>query len=284
MSRTIVGSRGQALPVAQTRSVVADLAAEWPDIAFVQRTLPASSSSEALLEVLARGQIGIAVFDLPTLPLTLPDGLELAAVTKRLEPRSALIAKGQRTLGDLRSGAQVGVESERDGVFVRNARRDLQAVALSERFEDSLALLAAEQLDALVLGAAQLIWLGRRQHATVILDAEVFPPAPGQGATALVVRGDDDLAFELAYTLQHRPSFDRVTAERAFARALADGGRTVGALATVSADGDLSLFGAVADPGNHVSIQAETSGDANEAEALGRELAQDVLEQLKQRA
>jgi hydroxymethylbilane synthase len=118
--------------------------------------------------------------------------------------------------------------------------------------------------------------LDQRNRIDALVDAEVFPPAPGQGALGLLVREDDDLAFELAYTMQHRPSFDRVRAERAFAAKLA--GHLVGALASVSDEGDLQLFGAVAADGT--SLQARTSGDAAEAEQLGAELAQDVEEQL----
>ena len=283
MARIVLGSRGQALAVAQTRSVLAELASEWPDISFVQRSLSASTSSEQLLGHLSEGRIHIALFDLPALPLTLPSGLELAAVSKRLEPRSALIAKGPLTLTDLPPAAQVGVESERDAAFVRTARRDLQALILSEHFEDSLAQLAAEQLDALVLPVAGLIQLGRRQHAQVVLETELFPPAPGQGCVGLVVREDDDMAFDLAYTLQHRPSFDRVRAERSFAQALSPHpDLAVGALASVSSDGELTLFGAVSNPETALTIQAEIGGEAGEAEALGLELAQDVLEQLRQ--
>jgi hypothetical protein len=115
-----------------------------------------------------------------------------------------------------------------------------------------------------------------RHRIDALLEPEVFAPAPGQGALGLLVREEDDLAFELAYTLQHRPSFDRIRAERAFAAALPD--RRVGALATVSEEGEMTLFGAVATDGT--SLQAQVSGDAGEAEQLGNELAQDVQEQL----
>ncbi len=281
MARTIVGSRSHALAVAQARSALADLASEWPDVSFVQRSF---SNGDGLLKALGESQAHIALFDLAGLPPTLPEGLELAAVSRRLEPRSALVAKGSRRLTDLPPSARVGVTSLRDAAFVRTARGDLNAVVLSEHLDDALARLASGEAAALVLSAAQLIQLGRRQANEVLLDAELFPPAPGQGSFGLVVRAGDDMAADLAYTLQHRPSFDRVAAERSFARALLEHPELmVGALATVSPEGDLALFGAVTHPEEPFSIQAETSGEAAEAAALGRELAQDVLEQLKQR-
>jgi len=90
------------------------------------------------------------------------------------------------------------------------------------------------------------------------------------------VRSDDDLAFESVYPLQHRPSFDRVRAERAFAAAVGD--MPVGAAATVTDDGELTLVGAVVK--DTTTLQASVTGEAREAEELGRELASDVLERL----
>jgi len=120
----------------------------------------------------------------------------------------------------------------------------------------------------------------------VLLEPAAFAPAPGQGALGFLVRADDDLAFEVAYSLQHRPSFDRVRAELSFARAVThgDGGAggceacAVGAMATVTDDGELTLFGAVVKDGT--TLQASVSGEAKEAEDLGRELAADMHKQL----
>lgn len=285
MARMIVGSRGQPLAVAQVRPLLAELASEWPNVTFVQRSVAAQGEGDGLLAALERGQVQIALLDLAQLPLTLPEGLELAAVTRRLEPRCSLIAKGQRRLSELEAGGRVGVGSARDAAFLRSAKPDLAPTVLSDPIEDGLALLVAGEIAALVVPAAHLQQLGRHQPGEVLLEAELLPPAAGQGSLGLIVRADDDLANELAYTLQHRPSFARVEAERSFALALgAQPEYAVGALATLGPDGELSLFGALAHRRSPLAIQAEIAGEAGEAAALGRELAQDVLEQLKQRA
>ncbi len=277
MARIVLGGRGSAVAVAQTRTVLADIAAEWSDIQFTQRAFQTDTD---LLGALSRGQINIALFDLATLPLVLPEGLVLAAVTKRLEPRAALLTKGQGTLAELPPNAAVGVQGERDEAFLYAARADLQPKTLTGNLDAQLAELAAERVYALVVPCAHLSELGRRGQAEV-LDPELFPPAPGQGSTGLVVREDDDMAYELAYSLQHRPSFDRATAERSFAAVFEGHDRyRVGTLATVTSDGELTLFGAVTDSHNALSVQAEVVGEAAEAAALGRELGADVLEQL----
>ncbi|ADI13474.1 hydroxymethylbilane synthase [Truepera radiovictrix] len=284
MPRIVLGNRTGAPALAQARAVLAELSEGWPDVSISQRTLQSRGGADELLHALQGGRIHIAVQSLDTLPLTLPDGLSVAAVTKRLEPRSALLARGAKSLGDLPKGAEVGVPTLRDRAFVLAARRDLKVRVFTGELEDALALLSAQELGALVWPSAPFIQLGQRERVTTLLEPQQLPPAPGQGALALVVRDDDDLASDLAYTLQHRPSFDRACAERAFARQMSSSAHHIGAFASVTADGELHLLGAAARDEGDWMIQAEVTGDAAEAEELGRELAQDVLEQLKARA
>lgn len=276
MARIVMGNRDGAEALRQARSVLTELNAEWPDVHITQRTVRADAP-EALTQALIDETIGIGIHRLDTLPTTLPEGVVLAAVARRLEPRSALVSRGASDLTSLAEGAQVAVGAGRDAAFLEALRPDLVTTPLLPHLDDDLTRLTRDDVHALLLPAATLMVLDQRNRIDALLEPEVFAPAPGQGALGLLVRADDDLAFELAYTMQHRPSFDRVRAERAFAAALGD--RTVGALASVSPEGELSLFGAVAEGGT--SLQGSISGDASEAEQLGRELATDVEEQLK---
>lgn len=275
MARIVMGNRDGAEALRQARSVLTELNAEWPDVQITQRTIRAEGPM-ALVDALVEESIGIAVHRLDGLPLELPEGVVLAAVARRLEPRSALVARHASDLSELSEGALVAVGEGRDEAFLKALRPDLDTTALTAHLDDDLGRLTRDEVAALLLPASTLMILDQRNRIDALLEPEAFAPAPGQGALGLLVREDDDLAFELAYTLQHRPSLDRVRAERAFAAALPE--RLVGALASVSAEGELTLFGAVAQDG--ASLQAQTSGDASEAEQLGRELAADVEEQL----
>jgi len=277
MARIVLGHRDGALATRQARNVLSELAAEWPDVQVVLRQVAARSGGDALLAALAAGAASIAVAAVDTLPAALPDGLSLAAVGRRLEPRMALVAKGRKSLADLPANARVGVHATRDLAFLTALLPEARADVHEGGFDEAMARLVAGEQDALVLPGALLIAVEHRERIDALLDAETFPPAPGQGAMALVVRSDDDAAAELAYTFQHRPSFDRVRAERAFAAGLPD--RPLGALATIDDEGDLHLFGAVVTPSG-ATLQATTSGDAKDAEELGSELAKDVREQL----
>jgi hydroxymethylbilane synthase len=277
MARIVLGHRDGALATRQARTVLSELAAEWPDVQVVLRQVAAKTDGDALLAALAAGAVSIAVAAVDTLPAALPEGLSLAAVGRRLEPRMALVAKGRKSLAELPANARVGVHAARDLPFLAALLPQADADVHEGGFDEAMARLVAGERDALVLPGALLIAVEHRERIDALLDAETLPPAPGQGAMALVVRSDDDAAAELAYTFQHRPSFDRVRAERAFAAGLT--GRPLGALASIDDEGDLHLFGAVATPSGAM-LQATTSGDAKDAEELGSELAKDVREQL----
>src|SRR5690606_4880373 len=223
-----------------------------------------------------RATIDVAVVHLATLTGAVPPELTLAAVARRGDQRCALVAKGYENMASLPAGAGVGVATDRDAAFLAATYPRLTARKLTQHPETELARLTAGDYAAVIMPAETLIGLDLRDHVDEWLEPEVFTPPAGQAAVGLMVRADDDLAFETVYPLQHRPSFDRVKAERAFALALA--GHHVGAAATVTEDGELTLFGAVA-AGDTV-IQASVGGDAKEAEELGRELASDFADRL----
>lgn len=281
MARIVLGHRDGALATRQARTVLTELSAEWPDVQVVLRQVTARAAGDGLLDALAAGSVGMAVAAVDGLPAALPEGLTLAAVGRRLEPRVALVARGRLALTDLAAAARVRVYAERDLGFVRAALPGADAAVWRGTVDAALAGLVADEHDALLFPGALLIALDRRDRIDALLEPEAFPPAPGQGAMGIVVRAEDDAAAELAYTFQHRPSYDRVRAERAFAAGLA--GLDVGALATLDDEGDLQLFGAVVAAGGRgggAVLHASTSGDAKDAEELGRELAKDVREQL----
>lgn len=292
MTRIVVGNRDGALALSHARSIVAELAGEWPDINIIQRTVPAGADSgtEALFSELADGRLGIAIVSMERLPGRLPDGLKLMSVTRRVEARSTLLVKGGKTLASLPAGARVGVPSPRDALFLEAVAGDVESELLSGNLDESLRRFAEDALDAVLLPAATLLGLDRRNLIEELIDQELFPPASGQGSIGLVVREDDDMAGEIAYTLQHRPSYDRARAERAFVGALEekagdrlrnrDGQAAIGALAAVTPDGELTLFGSVIATSGNV-LQAVTSGEAAEAVDLGRELADDFILQLE---
>lgn len=287
----VVGTRGSALALAQTRWVVERLKESWPEAEFKVRTIRTRGDQGAelkeqaifvkeLQEALLAREIDIAVHSLKDLPTETPPGLKLAAVPRRQDPRDAFLGRVHKRLQDLPEGAVVGTSSVRRKAQILALRPDLKVQPLRGNVDTRLQALGRGEYDGIVLAAAGLIRLDLRSRIDQFLEPEQVLPAPGQGALALEVRQGDDLAEELCYALHHPPSWDRVRAERAFLAGLGAGCLApVGALAQVGEDGGLRLEGVLLSPDGRAFIRAEIEGEAAEAEELGLELAQDVLAQ-----
>ncbi|WP_027481796.1 hydroxymethylbilane synthase [Deinococcus pimensis] len=297
-TRTItVGTRGSALALAQTRLVVARLKEEWPETEFRIQTIQTHGDrNRESLDVAARGdkglwvgeieralaesRIDIAVHSLKDLPTEQPEGLEIASIPKRVDPRDVLIGKeGFKSLASLPKGARVGTSSARRRAFLKAYRPDLDVRDLRGNVDTRLAAVGTDTYDAVILAAAGLIRLDLRHRIDEFVDPAVLLPAPGQGALALETRSDDDLAVELAYAVHDRDTDDRTTAEREFLAGLGAGCvAPVGALANLKG-GSLVLEGWVGSLDGGRVIRATIEGDAEEAADLGAQLAEDMLAQ-----
>ncbi len=291
MRAVILGTRGSQLALSQTRWVVERLKEQWPETEFTIRTLTTSGDRGAdprergifvkeIERALLEGEIDIAVHSLKDLPTQTPEGLKLASVPKRVDPRDALVGRNTaRRLDELPKGARVGTSSVRRKAQLLAYRPDLEIVPIRGNVDTRLKLLGTGEVDAIVVAAAGLLRLDLRNRIDEFLDPEIVLPAPGQGALALEVRLGDDLAEELAYSLNHRETQLRVTAERAFLARLGAGCLApAGALAYLE-EGELRLEGVVASPDGSELLRGEIAGPPEEAAELGEELAADILEQ-----
>jgi hydroxymethylbilane synthase len=292
MRQITIGTRGSALALAQTRWVLARLKEEWPEAEFRVQTIQTRGDADPaplqgnrgfftsdLENALIQQRIDIAVHSLKDLPTEPKEGLELAAVTKRLDPRDVLVGRsGIKRIAQLPQGAVVGTSSARRQAFLRALRPDLNLRALRGNVDTRLSAVVGGGYDAVILAAAGLIRLDLRQRIDEFIDPADLLPAPGQGALGLQTRSDDDLVIELAYSLNDGEASDRTAAERALLSGLGGGCMApVGALATLAPEGQLVLEGWVASLDGSKLIKATTEGEADEAEALGLELAEDLL-------
>jgi hydroxymethylbilane synthase len=274
-----IGTLGSALAQAQTRFVVQRLKENWPEAEFRVRTVDASGQgSVALQEALLQRKIDIAVHTLKHVPTKLVEGLHVIAVPQRTEPREALVGRGKR-LEDLSEGVVLGVNTLRRQSQLLAQRPDLIFKTVSTDLEERLAGVAAGDMDAFVVGASELLRLDLRGRMDQLISPEVLLPAAGQGALGLEVRQGDSWAEELAYSLNHRVSMARVTAERAFIAALEAGDQCAAGALAVETDGTLVLQGVVCSPDGKQYMRAEIEGDPLEAAELGQDLARDLLEE-----
>jgi hydroxymethylbilane synthase len=225
---------------------------------------------EALLE----GRADLAVHSLKDLPTELPEGLVLAAVPEREDPRDAIVG---RRLADLPPGARVGTSSLRRAAQLRKLRPDLVLESVRGNIDTRLRKLDAGQYDAILLAAAGLKRLGWENRIAEILESEVMCPAVGQGALAIETRASGP-GRDACAALDDPATHAAVTAERGVLAALGGGCQVpIGARAVVE-KGRLRLVGVVASPDGSEVVRAASEGAAEDAARIGRELGADLLE------
>ncbi len=246
----------------QTRNPLSDIGGEGIFVKELQSAL------------LAR-RIDTAVHSLKDVPTSTPDGLTLAAISRREDPRDALISRGR--LRDLPQGARVGTGSPRRACQLRAVRSDLEVVAIRGNLGTRIRKVEAGEVDAVVVAAAALVRMGWLDRATEILPIDVMLPAVGQGALAVEIRADDEAMREIALSIDDRDTHLATTAERAFLRHLGGGCRVpIAALGSIES-GKLRLQGLVADEQGQRVLRGDVQGPADDAEALGVRLAERLL-------
>ncbi len=235
----------------------------------------------ALREALLRREVDLAVHSLKDLPTAPADGIALAAVPMREDPRDVVVARDGLTLGELPAGARVGTGAPRRVAQIEALGLGVELVGVRGNVDTRLGKVASGDLDAVVLARAGLARLGREHEATEVLDPLQMLPAPGQGALAVECLADAELADVVRTALDDPATRACVEAERALLAELEAGcSAPVGALAEV-AEGDLGdelWIRAVAlsyDGG--LSIRRSASGTLDDAAGLGQKLAADML-------
>lgn len=235
----------------------------------------------ALRDALLRGEVDVAVHSLKDLPTTPADGIALAAVPTREDPRDVVVARDGMTLGELPQGSRVGTGSPRRAAQLEALGLGLDVAGVRGNVDTRIGKVASGEYDAVLLARAGLARLGRVDEATEVLDPLQMLPAPGQGALAIECRDDDtDLVAGLA-ALDDPATRAAVTAERAVLATLEAGcSAPLGALAEVveGEDGDELWVRAIAlshDGG--LSVRMSATGPVADAAGVGHRLASDML-------
>ncbi|MFH8802664.1 hydroxymethylbilane synthase [Streptomyces sp. NPDC017936] len=250
----------------------------------------------ALRDALIRGEVDFAVHSLKDLPTTQPEDLVLAAIPVREDPRDVIVARDALKFADLPRGARIGTGSPRRtaqlNAYARAHGLDIETVPIRGNVDTRIGFVRNGELDAVVLAAAGINRMGRRDEVTDFLSVDTVLPAPGQGALAIECRAgntarDTDLIAALG-ELDDPFTRAAVTAERSLLAALEAGcSAPVGALADLLADGqivkEMRLRGVVGTTDGTRTVQLSTTGPVPEthdgAMALGRELAAEMLAQ-----
>ncbi len=230
------------------------------------------------LEVaLLEGRADIAVHSMKDVPAEFPEGLGLTAILAREDPRDAFVSNRFDSLEALPEGAVVGTSSLRRQCQLRAMRPDLDIRPLRGNVNTRLGKLDAGDYDAVVLACAGLKRLGLDDRIRQELGPEVILPAIGQGAIGIECRLDDAETRELVAPLADERTTLRVTAERAMNARLMGGCQVpIGGHAVIE-HGVILLQGLVGSPDGSRIVRGDISGRPEDAEELGRVLAEDLL-------
>lgn len=225
------------------------------------------------------GSIDIAVHSLKDMTVDLPAGLHLSVICEREDPRDAFVSTQFKTLDELPAGSRVGTSSLRRQAQLRTTYPTLDIIGLRGNVNTRLAKLDAGEYDAIILAAAGLKRLGFHDRITHSLAPENCLPAVGQGAVCIECRRDDGELNELLAPLNDNDTATCVTAERAMNAALEGGCQVPIAGYAVLEDDTLYMRALVGDPDGGEVIRAEARAPRKDAEALGKQLATELLAQ-----
>lgn len=228
-------------------------------------------------EALLREEIDLAVHSMKDLPGILPDALHIPVITKREDPRDALVSPDGKKLADLSEGATVGTSSLRRQAQLMAFRPDLHIVSLRGNLDTRLRKVQEGNLDAIVLAAAGLHRMGWEKQISEYLPIEQLLPAIAQGALGIECRKDDPEIQEIVLTLNHSETSMAVRTERAMLARLEGGCQVpIGGHATF-VDGKITLQGLVASLDGKEIVREKQTVPFLEAGGLGVSVAEALL-------
>ncbi|MDL0437954.1 hydroxymethylbilane synthase [Stutzerimonas frequens] len=296
MSREIrIATRKSALALWQAEYVKARLEASHPGLKV--SLVPMVSRGDKLLDAplakiggkglfvkeletaLMENEADIAVHSMKDVPMEFPEGLGLYCICEREDPRDAFVSNHFDDLDALPPGSVVGTSSLRRQAQLLARRPDLKIQFLRGNVNTRLAKLDAGEYDAIILAAAGLIRLGFGDRIRSSIGVDESLPAGGQGAVGIECRTGDSELHALLAGLNHAPTATRVVAERALNKRLNGGCQVPIACYAVLEGEQLWLRGLVGQPDGTVLLRAEGRAPAAEAEALGVQVAEELLAQ-----
>lgn len=220
----------------------------------------------------------IAVHSMKDVPVELPDGLHLAVIMKREDPRDAFVSNEFTQIDALPKGAVVGTSSLRRQSQLSEARPDLVIKPLRGNVNTRLRKLDEGEYRAIILASAGLIRLGFADRIAAKIAPEYSLPAIGQGAIGIECRSDDPVTNKLIAPLHHDETAACVTAERAFNERLNGGCQVPIAGYAIIESGHLWLRGLVGEPDGSKIIRGDARAPLEEALQMGSGLAENLLE------
>jgi hydroxymethylbilane synthase len=297
-----IGTRGSPMALVQAHLVRDRLAAVHPDLAapgaleiIVIRTTGDRIQDRPLAEIggkalftkeieeaLRAGAVDLAVHAMKDVQTFLPEGLAIACLLPRDDPRDAFLARRARSIAELPPGAIIGTSSPRRQAQLLRLRPDLHCVPIRGNADTRMKKLAAGECEATLLSLAGLRRLGAEAAITAILSTDEMLPAAAQGVIGIECRGDDAALRRRLEPLHDAATGACVAAERALLAALGGSCRTpIAALAELDGaelDGaELTLRAQALSPDGRTCFATMRRGPAGDGAALGDDAGRELV-------
>lgn len=294
--KLVVGTRSSQLALWQADFVIGELAKKYPEL-VVEKRLMTTKGDKILNAPLAKiggkglftkeletamleGEIDIAVHSLKDMPVVVPEGLVITAITQRADPGDAFVSSKYESFQQLPAGAKVGTSSLRRKAQLLHARPDLQIEDLRGNVNTRLRKMEEENFDGIILACAGLKRLGFGDKIRQVLPQTMCLPAVGQGALAIECRQADKETRELLEFLNDRCTRLCTEAERGFLATVEGGCQVPVGVHAVSAEAGIRVEAVIASLDGSTmlrdALEAEVK-NAQEARAVGVSLAEKLL-------
>ena len=290
-----VGTRESLLAMWQTNWVVEQLKEKHPEIKV--EIVKIKTKGDKILDTalskigdkglftkelelaMLRDEIDIAVHSMKDMPTKLVKGLVIGAICKREHPGDVLVSSTGESLDELKTGAVIGTSSLRRRAQLMRYRPDLNIVPIRGNLNTRIdKLKISGNFDAIVVAAAGVIRLGRKELIAQYIPPQICLPAVGQGAVGIEVREGDKKVMDIIKKIEHRDTALAVSAERALLERLEGGCQVpIGAFG-VTVDRVLRLEAAVLSTDGKEMVRLDYTGDAKYPEEVGVRLAEELLE------
>lgn len=294
-NQIVIGTRGSKLALWQADYIEQRLREQYPELSVTQKRVTTKGDrildvplakiggkglfTKELEEEMLSGAIDLAVHSLKDMPAKVPDGLVIAAVTKRLDPGDALVSNRFSSFEELPQGAKVGTSSLRRRAQLLCARPDLTMLDLRGNVNTRLRKLDEGEYDAIVLAVAGLKRLGFADRIRQVLPRDMVLPAVGQGALAIETRADDKETRDMLAFLRDDDTICCTEAERSFLARVEGGCQVpVGVYATAEGDG-LNVEAVIASLDGQRFYRGNVKGTRKDAAKLGENLAEKLLDE-----
>lgn len=292
-NKIVIATRESQLALWQANNVKASLEALYPEINV--ELLGMTTKGDQILDsplskiggkglfvkelekALLDGEADIAVHSMKDVPMEFPEGLGLSVICEREDPTDAFVSNTYNSIEELPQGAVVGTSSLRRSCQLQMHRPDLVIKNLRGNVNTRLRKLDEGEYDAIILATAGLVRLEMADRIKTRISDTFSLPAGGQGAMGIECRSDDAELIKLLAPLQHQETAYRVIAERAVNKRLNGGCQAPIACFALLEGDELFIRGLVGSTDGKRMVRGEIRGDKANAEALGIQLAEQLL-------